>query len=95
MWHRHFIQVLLPITATLISRPVSPRYDRAKKSEVEGVGKATLSSPNNYMQRAGIHKLHAPHCFAKSNLRDLRSDLSVRSLMSGRWATVYQSSLSL
>jgi hypothetical protein len=41
-------------------------------------------SPNYYMQRAGTHKVHAPHRFAEFISSALRSDVSGRSLMSGR-----------
>jgi hypothetical protein len=83
LWHRHFMQVLLSAS----SRRVHCRCVYAmigKEVRRREVRSSTRTSPNNYMQRAGIHKMHALNCYAKFRTSALRSDLSVRSLMSGR-----------
>jgi hypothetical protein len=87
LWHRHFMQVLLPAS----SRRVHCRCVYAmigKEVERREVRSSTRTSPNNYMQRAGIHKMHALNCSAKFSNYTLRSDLSARSLMSGSWAPI-------
>jgi hypothetical protein len=45
---------------------------------------ACAVTPNNYMQRAGTHKVHAPHCSGRPGVGSLRFGPGVRSLMSGR-----------